>query len=85
MVDNRAVEVKAFKNYLLLIKFTDASTRIYNCHNLLQHKLYTELSDWNFFQSVHIDNMGIICWDDALDIHPDDAYDNSVPIDDFHF
>jgi hypothetical protein len=85
MLDNRAVEVKAIKNYLLLIRFSDDSLRIYNCHCLLQHKLYAELSDWTFFQTVQIDDMGIICWDDALDIHPDDAYDNSIPVNEFHF
>ena len=85
MHDNRAIEVKAFKNYLLLIRFSDDSVKIYNCHNILQHKQYAELLDWTFFQAVHIDDMGIICWDDALDIHPDDAYDNSIPVNEFCF
>lgn len=83
--DIRAKEVKAFNNYLLLIRFTDESVKIYNCHDLLQDKLYAELSDLAFFQTVHIDEMGIICWDDALDIHPDAVYEDSIALEDFHF
>ena len=83
--NNRAVAVKAFKNHLLLIRFADGTEKIYNCHKLLQQKLYIELSDWSFFSTVHIDEMGIICWNDALDIRPDEAYDNSIPLNKLHF
>lgn len=83
--DIRAKEVKAFNNCLLLIKFTDGSVKIYNCHNLLQDKLYEELSDLAFFKTVHIDEMGIICWDNALDIHPDAVYEDSIALENFHF
>ncbi len=83
--NNRAVAVKALKNYILLIKFADGTERIYNCHCLLQQKLYSELSDQSFFKTVHIDEMGVICWDNALDINPKHAYEDSISLCELHF
>lgn len=46
---DRAMKVKAFKNYHLLVEFADKSIKIYNCHSLLEPKLYADLKDISFF------------------------------------
>ena len=73
----RAVAVKAMSNYLLLVKFDNGEQRIYNCYPLLENKLYSELKDTEFFKTVHIDEMGVVCWNDATDINPYELYENS--------
>ena len=73
----RAVAVKAMSNYLLLVKFDNGEQRIYNCYPLLENKLYSELKDIEFFKTVHIDEMGVVCWNDATDINPYELYENS--------
>ena len=73
----RAVAVKAMSNYLLLVKFDNGEQRIYNCYPLLENKLYSELKDTEFFKTAHIDEMGVVCWNDATDINPYELYENS--------
>ena len=81
----RAIAVKAMDNYLLLVKFDNGEQRIYNCFPLLDNNLYRELKDKAFFKTVHIDEMGLVCWNDATDINPYDLYNNSENLTDFLF
>ncbi len=81
----RAVAVKAMDNYLLLIKFNNGEQKIYNCFPSLENNLFSELKDVDFFKTVHIDEMGVVCWNDATDINPYDLYDNSENLEDFAF
>lgn len=81
----RTVEVKAMSNYLLLIKFDNGEQRIYNCFPLLENNLFSELKNPDFFRTVHIDEMGLVCWNNATDINPYDLYDNSESLSDFAF
>lgn len=76
----RAIKVKPIKNYLLLVRFDNGEERVFNCLPLLEDSLFSEISDMDFFNTVHVDNMGLVCWDDATDINPFDLYDNSVPV-----
>lgn len=82
---HRAINVKAMDNYLLFIKFDNNEEKIYNCYPLLQDPIFSELSDYNFFQTVHIDNMGVVCWDEATDINPYDLYNQSESLAKFEF
>lgn len=81
----RAVAVKAMDNYLLLVKFDNGEQKVYNCFPLLKNGLFSELNDINFFRTVHIDDMGIVCWDDATDINPYELYDESENLSNFAF
>lgn len=81
----RAVEVKAMNNYLLLIKFNNGEERIYNCFPLLENKLFSELKKYDYFRTVHIDEMGLVCWSDSTDINPYELYEDSEPISHFKF
>ena len=77
----RAKNVKPLKNYLLYVEFSDGDRRIYNCYPLLQYPIFSRLKEESFFQSVHVDDMGVVCWDDAADIPPDELYNNSESVD----
>ena len=81
----RAVAVKAMDNYLLLVKFDNGEQRIYNCFPLLENNLFSELKDVEFFKTVHIDDMGLVCWNDATDINPYDLYEDSENLSNFAF
>lgn len=81
----RAVAVKAMDNYLLLVKFDNGEQKIYNCFPLLENSLFAELNDIDFFRTVHVDDMGVVCWNDATDINPYDLYDDSENLSDFAF
>lgn len=81
----RAVAVKAMDNYLLLVKFDNGEQKIYNCFPLLENSLFAELNDIDFFRTVHVDDIGVVCWNDATDINPYDLYDDSENLSDFAF
>jgi hypothetical protein len=81
----RAVDVKPMNNYLLLVKFDNGEEKVFNCFPLLEDKLFSKISDRAFFKTVHVDDMGVVCWDDFTDINPYELYDNSESILNFAF
>ena len=81
----RAIDVKAMDNYLLLVKNDNGEQRIYNCFPLLENNLFSELRNIDFFKTVHIDEMGLVCWNDSTDINPYDLYEDSESLSDFAF
>ena len=80
---HRAVRVKPLHNYLILVSFDDGNNKVYNCYPLLEDKLFSRLRDEAFFRTVHIDEMGLVCWDDTTDIEPHELYDNSESVEAF--
>ena len=75
-----ATKVTPLNNYNILVEFNTGETKIYNCYPLLSIPLFARLKDMDFFMSAHIDETGLVCWDNATDIHPDELYNNSVDI-----
>ncbi len=82
---HRAVDVKPLENYLLLIRFDNGEEKVYNCFPLLDDELFKRLKDDAFYKSVHIDNMGLVCWDDSTDIDPYELYEKSEALANFAF
>ena len=80
---HRAVDVKPLKNYLILVSFDNGEKKVYNCYPLLEDKLFRALKDVEYFNSVHIDEMGLVCWDDATDIEPNELYDQAESLEMF--
>ena len=76
----RAVKVKALKNYQLLVLFNNGEEKVYNCYPLLEDPLFQALKNESFFNTVHIDEMGVVCWNDSIDIEPNELYENSESI-----
>lgn len=81
----RAVKVKPMNNYLLLVRFDNGEERVFNCMALMQNRLYADLSDTAFFRTVHVDDMGVVRWNDNIDIDPYLLYEDSVPVREFAF
>lgn len=81
----RAVNVKPMNNFLLLIIFDNGEERVFNCAPLLKDELYSQITDEAYFQRVHIDEMGMVCWDESTDINPFYLYENSEPITNYTF
>ena len=81
----RAIKVKPLNNYLLLVKFDNEEIRVFNCFPLLEDNIYKSLKNQDFFKTVHIDEMGLVCWDETTDINPYYLYDNSETVVNFAF
>ena len=81
----RVAKVKALENYLLLLQFQNGEKRVFDCQPLLNERLYENLKDTDFFRSVHVDNMGVVCWDEATDINPYVLYEKSEVVTGFEF
>ena len=76
----RAEKVKPMKNYRLCVDFSNGDKRIYNCYPLLQYPIFIRLKEEAFFRTVHVDDMGVVCWDDSTDLPPDELYNNSESV-----
>lgn len=75
-----AVKVTPLNNYNILVEFNTSETKIYNCYPLLNIPLFAKLKNKDFFMTAHIDETGLVCWDNATDIPPEELYNNSVDI-----
>ena len=80
---DRAVDVKPMENYLIVVRFESGAARLFNCLILSKNKLYEKIFDKDYFRSVHIDDMGLVCWDIATDIEPDFLWDHSEELSHF--
>ena len=76
----RACKVQPMKNYLICVSFSDGDKRIYNCYPLLQYPMFSRLKEESFFKKVHVDEMGVVCWDDSTDLPPNELYNNSESV-----
>lgn len=81
----RAINVKTLSNYLIVVSFDNGENRVYNCYPLLEKELYSELKNEAFFKTIHVDEMGLVCWDDSIDIEPHELYENSIDVKDILF
>ncbi len=82
---HRALTVKPMEQNLLLVKFDNGEIKVFNCLSLMDNELFSKLRDPAFFETVHVDDMGLVCWDDATDINPDMLYDDSESLSSISF
>lgn len=75
----RPVEVKPLKNFELLITFQNGEKKIFDMKPLLTMPLYEPLKNEVLFNSVKADGT-CIYWNDDIDLCPDMAYDDSIPV-----
>ena len=69
----RVVNVTPCDDYTLLLVFTNGEKAVYDCHELLDHGVFKELRDKNYFKEVRAVN-GSIAWPHEQDICPDTLY-----------
>jgi len=73
-------DVKAQKDYTLLITFENGEQRIYNAQPLLKEQIYEALKNPVFFLKAKVD-CGTVVWNDEIDIAPEHLYECSKPVD----
>lgn len=77
MTTPKAVKVKPFKNYQLLVEFSNGENRIYDVKPLIRGDWFGQLNDVSKFNTVHVAGLSVE-WEDGQDVCPDDLYYNSV-------
>jgi hypothetical protein len=74
----RVKNVKARENYLLEIKFTNNSCRIFDVKPYLNFGVFKELKDTKYFNKVNCSGNSI-AWPNGQDICPDTLFIESIP------
>ena len=75
----RPVRIKRLKDKLIFVEFENNERRLYNCHSLIEKdKRFSDLSDEDYFKTVHIDELGLVCWDEYTFIDPESLYCESI-------
>jgi hypothetical protein len=69
----RVVKVTPGDDYTLSLLFTNGEKAIYDCRDLLDHGVFKELRDKNYFKQVRAEH-GTIAWPNDQDICPDTLY-----------
>jgi len=69
----RVVTVTPGDDYTLYLVFTNGEKAIYDCRDLLDHGVFKELRDKNYFKQVRAEQ-GTIAWPHEQDICPDTLY-----------
>lgn len=72
-------EVKASKDYTLLITFESGEKKIYDARPLLKKPIYSELNNTAFFMSAKAE-YGTVVWSEDVDIAPEHLYECGVPV-----
>ena len=73
IVNPRVSEVTTTTDYELIILFTNGETGIYDCSDLLDFSVFTELRDKHYFSQARVVD-GTVAWPNGQDICPDTLY-----------
>ena len=77
--DMSVIEVKVVNELCLLVTFSTKEKRIFDCTDLLQYPVYSDLLKETIFNSVSLD-FGIITWNNGdIDISTEKVYKMSYP------
>jgi len=68
------IEVKAFENYRLWVKYSDGVEGIVDLSDLVGKGVFALWNDYREFQKVHIGPSGEIAWSEEIDMCPDAVY-----------
>jgi hypothetical protein len=72
------IKVKPQADYKLLLTFDNNEVRVFDVRPYLNHGIFSELSDVNIFNSVHV-SFDAIEWKNGADLDPETLYDESIP------
>ena len=71
---NEITEVKKLGGVRLLVSFDNGQSGVLDCTPYLTHPYWKKLNDPTYFAKVRAD-MGMLVWDDDVDIGEDDAWE----------
>lgn len=72
------IKVKPKDDYVLLLTFKNGEKRIKDMKPYLEKGIFKKLKNKDFFKQVKI-SFGTICWNDEIDLCPDNLYETSTP------
>ncbi len=75
----RVKSVVPQKHYKLLLTFTNAEQRVYDCSGLLSFGVFQELRDEHYFNRAMVAD-GTVVWPHEQDICPDTLYLESASL-----
>ena len=75
-----AKKVIPYSGRYLNITFSNNEIKIFDCIKLFELELYKDLNNENLFNSVFVDECGIICWSDIVDLDPFMVYEESLTV-----
>lgn len=67
---NTIIEIKPMNDYNLWIRYDDDFSAIVNLKQFIQSGISSKLNDKSYFDSVKIDELGGIAWDNGFDFCP---------------
>lgn len=79
MLRPKAINVKPFENYNLILDFDNGEKRLFDCMPYISGDWFSQLKDPCYFKTVHIAGLTVE-WANGQDICPDCLYNNSIPI-----
>lgn len=74
-----AKSVKCLDGYKLLITFENDEKRVFDIQPYLHSGVYRSLQPEVFFKRVTV-KYGVLQWSDMIDLDPDRAYMESIPV-----
>jgi hypothetical protein len=69
----RIIKVKALKNFMLELEFSNNECKIFDAKPYLHYPIYEPLNDAHFFSAARV-SLGTVVWDDEIDFSPDTLY-----------
>lgn len=76
-----AIQVIPNDDFTLTIKYQNGETRFYDMTPLLNHGVFAEMQDLNYFRLAFIDEQfGAVCWPNEQDICPNTLYEQSFSV-----
>lgn len=73
------VDVTAFPDYSLVLRFENGEIRVFDMAALLDKKPFTQIKNPARFLQARID-CGTVAWPGEIDISPETLYDQSRPV-----
>lgn len=75
----RVTHVTVGNGYELEITFSNGEVRRFDCAPLLDHGVFRELADMDYFRMARAAH-GTVIWPNGQDICPDTLYEGSAPM-----
>lgn len=66
----KAVSVKPMPEYKVDILLENGRKVVFDMQPFLEKDLYKPLLDVSFFETVKVDEYGVVCWNNDIDISP---------------
>lgn len=77
---NKVIAVSANADFSLDLKFSDGSTKRFDVTPYLDHGIFTELKNLDYFKQARV-AFGTVQWPNEQDIAPETLYIDGVAID----